>query len=199
MESVDRFYRSYSKYIESYDEDTLFILLNSLHSLNDRLKADHSLDLFDMGEFVVLKAVRNFIHHQDEMSNKLTTFPATKVQSIQTDLAFMCLIMKSDLDEAIEGIPKKYRKDHAEIIESTVHYYGSVVNLGHVIFNMAAKLMVFLDEHGIKGSSEDFIKNHECMRFDIDNGYSITVSGRIYSHVNKVGKVESALLEAMAS
>ena len=199
MESVDRFYRSYSKYLESYDEDTLFILLNSLHSLNDRLKADRSIDLFEMDEFVVLKAIRNHIHHQDEMRNKLTTFPATKIQQIQTDLAFMCLIMKSDLDEAIEGIHKKFRKDHEEIIDSTVHYYGSVVNLGHVIFNMAAKLLVFLDENGIKGSSEDFLRNHECMRFDIGNGHSITVSGRIYSHVNNVGTIENALLEAIAS
>lgn len=199
MESVDRFYRSYSKYIESYDEDTLFILLNSLHSLNDRLKTDHSLDLFDIEEFVVLKAVRNYIHHQDEMSNKLTSFPATKIKPIQTDLMLMCLIMKSDLDEAIEGIHKKHRMAHKEIIESTVHYYGSVVNLGPVIFNMAAKLMVFLDKHNIKGSSEDFIKNYECMRFDIDNGHSITVSGRIYSHVNNVGKVEGSLLEAITS
>lgn len=199
MEAVDRFYRSYSKYLENYDEDTLFILLNSLHSLNDRLKTDHSLDLFDIEEFVVLKAVRNYIHHQDEMRNKLTSFPATKIKPIQTDLIFMCLIMKSDLDAAIEGIEKKYRKFHQEIIESTVHYYGSVVNLGPVIFNMAAKLMVFLDENDIKGSSEDFIRNHECMRFDIDNGHSITVSGRIYSDVNNVSKIEGALLEAIAS
>ena len=199
MESVDRVYRSYSKYIESYDEDTLFILLNSLHSLNDRLKTDHSLDLFDIEEFVVLKAVRNYIHHQDEMRNKLTSFPAKKIKPIQTDLMLMCLIMKSDLDEAIEGIHKRHRMAHKDIIESTVHYYGSIVNLGPVIFNMAAKLMVFLDEHNIKGSSEDFIRNYECMRFDIDNGHSITVSGRIYSHVNSVGKVEGALLEAIAS
>ncbi len=188
MESVDRFYRSYSKYLESYDEDTLFIVLSSLHSLNDRLKTDHSLNLFDMDEFVVLKAIRNYIHHQGEISCKLTTFPATKIQSIQTDIAFMCLIMKSDIDKAIEGIPKKYRKEHEAIIESTVHYYGSVVNLGPVIFNMAAKLMVFLDENSIKGSSEDFIKNYECMKFDIDNGHSITVSGRIYGHINNVGR-----------
>ncbi len=198
MEAVDRFYRSYSKYLESYDEDTLFILLNSLHSLNDRLKSDHSVDLFGIEEFVVLKTIRNYIHHQDEMMNKLTSFPATKVQPIQTDLMFMCLIMKSDLDEAIEGIHKKYREAHKETIERIVHYYGSVVNLGPAIFNMAAKLMVLLDENDITGTSEDFIRNHDSMRFDIDNGHSITVSGRIYSHVNNVGKVETALLEAIS-
>ena len=199
MESVDRFYRSYSKYLESYDEDALFIFLNSLHSLNDRLKSDHSLDLFEMDEFVVLKAIRNYIHHQGEISSKLISFSAANVQPIQTDLAFLCLIMKSDLDEVIEGIHKKFRKDHEEIIGSTVHYYGSVVNLGHVIFNMAAKLMVFLDENAIKGSSKDFLRNQECMKFDMENGLSITVSGRIYSHVNNVGKVEDALLEAIVS
>jgi hypothetical protein len=106
--------------------------------------------------------------------------------------------MKSDLDEAIEGIHKKYRETHREIIESIVHYYGTVVNLGPVIFNMAAKLMVILDRNGINGSSTAFISNHECMRFDIDNGHSITASGKIYSHVNNIGKVEGILLKAIA-
>lgn len=199
MVSVDRFYRSYSKYLECYDEDTLFILLNSLHSLNDRLKSDHSLDLLKIEEFIVLKAIRNYIHHQDEMKNKLSSFPASKIKLIQTDLMFMCLIMKSDLDSAIEGISKKFRESQKEIIERLVHYYGSIVNIGHVIFNMAAKLMVFLDKNGIKGESEDFMRNHECMTFDINNGHSITVSGRLYSHINNVRKIEKVLIEATKS
>lgn len=199
MPSVDRFFRSYTKYLEDYDEDSLFVLLNSLHSLNDRLKSEYKVDFFDIDEFIVLKAVRNYIHHQSEMKNCLTSLSATKIMPIQTDLMFMCLIMKSDLDKSIAGITSKFRGSHKEIIENTVHYYGSVVNIGHVIFNMAAKLMVVLDQNGIKGKSDDYLRNYEGMVFDIENGHSITVSGRIFGHVNNVGEVENILLRAIHS
>jgi len=202
MQSVDRFFRSYSKYLESYDEDSLFVLLNSLHSLNDRLKAEYEINLFKIDEFIVLKAIRNYIHHQSEMKNCLTSFPATEIMPIQTDLMFMCLIIKSDLDNSIEGIASKFRNSHKEKIENTVHYYGSVVNIGHVIFNMAAKLMDLLDQNSIQGESEEYYRNYECMTFDKENGHSITVSGKLYGYVgytDDVGEVEGVLLRIINS
>jgi hypothetical protein len=198
MESVDRFYRSYSKYLEYYDNDSLFMLFNSLHSLNDRLKSEYDLNLFEIEEFIVLKAIRNYIHHQGEMLNKLTSSTITKIQPIQTDLMFMCLIMKPDLEKAINEIPNKFRDEHKKVIENHVHFYGSVVNIGHVIFNMAAKLMVFLDKNSIEGKSDEYTKNFNCMVFDIENGHSITVSGRLYTHINNTtGKIEDILLRAI--
>ena len=199
MESVDRFYRSYSKYLENYDSDSLFILLNSLHSLGDKLKTDKDLDLLEVDEFVVLKTIRNHLHHQSEMHNILTTIPVDKINNIQTDLLFMCLIYKTDIDESIKPVFKKYKTRTKNIIYKTVHFYGNVVNISHVIFNMAAKLMVILDENNIEGKSKEYLDNYECMMFDINNGHSITVSGKIYSSVNNIGKIEDILFNILKS
>ena len=199
MEAVDRFYRSYSKYLESYDSDSLFILLNSLHSLGDKLKTDSGVDLLKLDEFVTLKTIRNHLHHQTEMHNIFTTVPANKISDIQTDLPFMCLLYTSDINDAIEEISKKYKNRTKEIINNTVHFYGNVVNISHVIFNMAAKLMVILDKNNIVGKSKEYLENHECMMFDINNGHSITVSGKIYSHIGNVGKIDDILLNVLKS
>ena len=197
MESVDRFYRAYSKYLHSYDNDSLFNLLNSLHSLSDKLKSDFCVDLLKMNEFVTLKTIRNHLHHQSEMNNALTTIPLEEITPLQTDLLFMCLIAKDDLDSSIEGVSKKYIQQTKAIIYKTVHFYGHVVNISHVIFNMAAKLMVILGENKISGVSKEYLYNHERMVFDISNGYSVTVCGKIYSSINNVGKIEDILLKVI--
>lgn len=199
MEAVDRFYRSYSKYLISYDSDSLFILLNSLHSLGDKLKTYKNLGLLEIDEFITLKTVRNHMHHQKEMHNTLTTVPVNQISNIQTDLLFMCLIYKTDIDESIEVVSNKYKEKTKDIIYKTAHFYGEVVNISHVIFNMAAKLMVILDKNNIEGKSNEYLENYESMMFDINNGHSITVSGKIYSSVNNDGKIEGILLNVLKS
>lgn len=199
MEAVDRFYRSYSKYLVNYDSDSLFILLNSLHSLSDKLKTDKDVDLLEIDEFVTLKTIRNHIHHQTEMHNILTTVPADKISHIQTDLLFMCLMYKTDIDDSIEAILNKYKEKTKDIIYKTVHFYGDVVNISHVIFNMAAKLMVILDKNNIEGKSKEYLENYESMMFDINNGHSITVSGKIYTSANNVGKIQDILFNVLKS
>lgn len=199
MEAIDRFYRSYSKYLVNYDSDSLFILLNSLHSLGDKLKTDKNIDLLEVDEFVVLKTIRNHIHHQSEMHNILTTVPVDKISNIRIDLLFMCLIYKADIDNSIEAVQIKYKQRTKDIIYKTAHFYGSVVNISHVIFNMAAKLMVILDKNNIEGKSKEYIENYESMMFDVSNGHSITVSGKIYTSVNNVGKIQDILFNALKS
>ena len=199
MEAVDRFYRSYSKYLVNYDSDSLFILLNSLHSLGDKLKTDKNIDLLEIDEFITLKTIRNHIHHQTEMHNILTTVPVDKISNIQTDLIFMCLIYKTDIDDSIEAVQNKYKESTKDIIYKTVQIYGNVVNISHLKFNIAANLMVILDKNNIEGKSKEYIENYESMMFDVNNGHSITVSGKIYTSVNNVGKIQDVLFNALKS
>ncbi len=199
MEAVDRFYRSYSNYLRNYDNDSLFILLNSLHSLGDKLKTDNNIDLLTMDEFVTLKTIRNHLHHQADIHNISTSIPIEKISPILIDLAFMCLLYTSDINDAINDVQKKYRNKTKDIINNTVHFYGNVVNISHVIFNMAAKLMVVLEENGIAGKSDEYQRNYDCMMFDINNGHSITVSGKIYGHIGNIKKIGDILLNEMQS
>ncbi|CAC9595159.1 hypothetical protein [uncultured Gammaproteobacteria bacterium] len=199
MEAVDRFYRLYSKYLESYDSDSLFNLLNSLHSLGDKLKTDNDIDLLKLDEFVTLKTIRNHLHHQTKMRNIFTTIPVDKISGIHTDMVFMCLLYTSDINDSIEEVSNKYRSETKDIINNTVHFYGDVVNISHVIFNMAARLMVLLDKNNIVGISKGYLENYKCMMFDINNGHSITVSGKIYSNIGNVGTIDEILLNTLKS
>ncbi|VVS90988.1 hypothetical protein [Desulfoluna spongiiphila] len=191
MESVDRFYRLYMKYVHEYDFDSLFNLLNALHSLNDKLKLikKHKVNLYDFEEFLTLKAIRNYLYHQEDARNRLIVAPISPDMPFQTDLAILCLITKSDLDAAINGIEKRFRKDHKEIINKMVHFYGDTVNISHVIFNMASKLILFLNENGIHGKSEEYLENKMAVESDINNDYSITVSGKLYGPVGTINRL----------
>jgi len=199
MESVDRFYRSYLKYLNQYDGDTLFILLNSLHSLNHKLMSEHKIDLFKTNEFITLQTIRNHLHHESEITNKLTTIPVSNKLNIETDLIFLCLMNKHDLETSIDNIKNKHKEKHREIINKTVHCYGSIINIGHVIFNMAAKLIIILNKNKIKGKSEEYFKNYNAVMSDISNNYSITISGKIFTQANNVSEIEGALRNIIKS
>lgn len=198
MEAVDRFYRNYSKYLNEYSNDSLYNLLNSLHSLNDKLKSDYQIDLFKMDEFITLKTIRNYLHHKGELVSKLTIVPITEEMSIRTDLAVMCLMTKKELDLTIIEIKNlSHRKEQQEKIYNTVHLYGDVVNIAHVIFNMAAKLMEFLSGHNIKGKSKEYDENYECYLFDTNNGYSITIDGKLYGGISFSGDIGNILMSLL--
>ena len=70
-----------------------------------------------------------------------------------------------------------------------VHFYGDTVNISHVIFNMASKLILFLNENGVHGKSEEYLENKLAVESDINNDYSITVSGKLYGPAGTINKL----------
>jgi hypothetical protein len=48
-----RFFKFYRAHCDAHDLDTLFILLNAAHSLNDRLKKDVGENFYHLDEFIV--------------------------------------------------------------------------------------------------------------------------------------------------
>lgn len=70
---IDRYFESSFelmdvRYKEKRDGNTLYTFLNNLHSLNDRLEKDFSINLLDFPEFKFLKHLRNYYHHEGEVS-----------------------------------------------------------------------------------------------------------------------------------
>lgn len=61
----ERFFRLYNKFCTQQDADSLFNLLNAIHSLNDRLNKSSGDNFFQNNEFISIKALRNLFHHQD--------------------------------------------------------------------------------------------------------------------------------------
>ena len=77
-----RFFRLYHKHCVSPDPDTLFNLLNGIHSLNDKLNSSRKENFFKCSEFIALKALRNLFHHQEELINALRIIPVNDLPPI---------------------------------------------------------------------------------------------------------------------
>lgn len=65
--AVARLCRAYIAFLAEPNKDALFNWSNSLHSMHDRVPTAMKSDLFERGEFVALKALRNHFHHGGEV------------------------------------------------------------------------------------------------------------------------------------
>ncbi len=120
----ERFFRQYYKHCTAPDNDTLFNFLNSAHSLNDKIEKSHGKGFFDIEEFTVVKALRNIFHHEGELINEVRVIPVEELPPITTDLAFLCLVPSSLIEQSFESIPKKYREKEEKIISSKVRSFS---------------------------------------------------------------------------
>lgn len=82
------------------DLDTLHNLLNALHSLNDRLDKAVGRDLHEIEEFVTLKVLRNFAHHQEEVRANVRIVPTPA----QSDLMTMCIVRRDQVERAVANV-----------------------------------------------------------------------------------------------
>ena len=69
--AANRFFRAYYRHSTVPDEDTLFDLLNALHSLNDKLGKFAGIDLRGSAFFTVLRKLRNLFHHEAELLHEV--------------------------------------------------------------------------------------------------------------------------------
>lgn len=105
-----RLFRAYEAHSRAAGPDTLFNTLTAMHSLNDKLKKADVQDFEHLEEFAALKALRNFMHHQDEMNANVRVLPSPAV----SDLAYLCAAMYDhrDCSRALKTIPGKPRANH---------------------------------------------------------------------------------------
>ena len=102
----ERFFRLYHRHCVSPDDDTLFNLLNAIHSLNDKLHKATSDNFFDCHEFIMLKALRNLFHHEAELINEVRSISVANLP-ISTDLMFLCLVPSNLVFKSIDRLDKK--------------------------------------------------------------------------------------------
>jgi hypothetical protein len=193
--ATERFFRQYYKHCTAPDSDTLFNFLNAAHSLNDKLSKSHNKGFFDIEEFSAIKALRNIFHHDGELISNVRVIPANDLPPISTDLLFLCLVPSKHIEQSIESIAKKYREKEEGIIRSVVHWYGSVTNINPCIYNFAVKVYEMIAREGIKVVGKDFEEIENSYNFEIENGYSHYVTGKITC---SVGDTEDVLRVAFA-
>ncbi len=195
--AAERFFRLYKSHTVATNTDTLFVLLNAIHSLNDRLKKSVDINFFDVDEFVALKALRNLFHHEQELISEVRAIPVIEDMPIYSDLLIMCLTPSSLVLQAIE-MEEKWRPENRPRIEGALKWYGSVVDINPAIFNFAVHAYEKLRKAGVSMEDDAIATFEASYQYEEDNGFSHFVSGDIYCRAGDVTKVlRSIYLDAI--
>lgn len=190
--AADRYFRCYEAHCVKPDEDTLFNLLNALHSLNDKLQKSCDVDFFAVHEFVALQALRNLFHHKGELLSEIRMVVPQDFLLI-TDLGFLCLVPRNLAEEAIAEIPKKWKAEDEPIVRSVFKWYKNVVNINPCIFNFSVHVFEKCEELGFDLTSSGYEMLKESYEFEVQNGYPHFVTGDISCHVGNIDAVISTV------
>jgi len=192
----ERFFRLYRWHCVKPDKDTLFNLLNSVHSLNDRLRKATGEHFFNCNEFVALKALRNLLHHEAELVNEVRIIPVEKLPPVSTDLLLLCLVPSRLVLLSFEQLNRKRRAHEEEVVRSTLKWYGNVVNINPCVFNFAVHAFEKLRASGVQIDGGEYAEFQASYEFEEESGQSHFITGDIICHA---GSVEEVLAVAFAN
>lgn len=192
----ERFFRLYHGHCVEPDKDTLFNLLNSIHSLNDRLRKATGEHFFNCNEFVALKALRNLFHHEAELVTEVRIIPVEKLPPVSADLLFLCLVPNRLVLLSFEQLDRKRRTHEEEAIRSTLKWYGNVVNINPCVFNFAVHAFEKLKALGVQIDGNEHAEFQASYEFEEEAGHSHFITGDIICHA---GSVEEVLAVAFAN
>lgn len=182
--AADRFFRLYSKHCMEPDEDTLFALLNALHSFNDKFRSANMGSLFDSTNFIALKALRNLFHHETELLHEIKIIPARDLPAITTDLVVVCLVERSLVERAA-----RHNKNEQDRVMSAFKWYGSIANIQPSVFNVAVDVFEAIQPLDPTPSSSSYLDFEASYEFEETNGHAHRVTGDILSHACDVDEV----------
>jgi len=191
--AAGRLFRLYYRHCNDPDPDTLFQLLTALHSLNDRLKEFSGNDLHGIEEFIALKALRNFMHHQEEVEANVRIIPRPVAM---TDLAFMCIVRREKVERAICNVIPKYRDQTRTACEGCFKWYGQAVNLNPCIFNCVVRVYEHLMSEGVPIPEKDITDFRDDYEAEEKEGLSHFVSGNLSVGIGEISRTY-AEIEAM--
>jgi hypothetical protein len=182
--ATDRFFRLYSKQCLEPDEDTLFALLNALHSFNDKLRKSVKDGLFGSVEFVALKSLRNLFHHEAELLHEVKIIPAMNLP-IVSDLMILCLVERSLVEQAA----RFGKKDDPDKVIGAFRWYGAIANIQPCIFNAAVDVYEAIQPLGLTLTSTAYQEFDASYQIEEDRGHSHRISGVIACRAGDVGEV----------
>lgn len=189
--AAGRLFRAYGQHVQGPTPDTLFGILTAMHSLNDRLRAAAGRDLHSIEEFVALKALRNFAHHQEEVSANVRLVPTPAY----SDLAQMCLVRRDQVERAIEGTEPRWRDQTRAACVAKFHWYGQAVNINPCLFNFVVRAYELLRELGVQPPAADVAPLEASYRMEEEQGHSHYVDGGLTA---PLGQIEGLLSEMVA-
>lgn len=193
--AAERFFRFYHAHCVAPDLDTLFSLLESAHSLNDRLKIAAGIDFLDIQDFKALKCLRNYFHHQEELRHSVRVVPIGNYP-IVTDLAFLCLVPREIVVAAIEGTMPRHQESVRQSCQNSFHWYGPVVNINPCIFNFVVSAYERLQTTSVPLSGDAVEEFEAIYQFEDESGLSHFVDGKLST---SAGSIDELLVSVMGA
>lgn len=187
--AAGRLFRNYERHCIEAGPDTLFDVLTAMHSLNDRLKNSVGRDFHQIEEFIALKTLRNFAHHQEEVRANVKVIPSPAF----SDLMILCIVRRDQVERAIEGTEKRWRDTTRAACERTFHWYGAAVNINPCLFNFVVHAYETLLAAGMTIPSEDVAALAESYEREAEQGHSHLVDGRLNMRAADVEAVLSRI------
>ncbi len=185
--AAGRLFRVYERHCQEPGPDTLFEVLTAIHSLNDRLKKATGRDLHEIEEFIALKVLRNFAHHEEEVLANVRMIPVPAY----SDLFCMCIVRRDQVERAIENVKKKWRDGSRAACEAQFHWYGEAVNINPCLFNLVVRIYELLLTIEVFPPEEDVASMQESYEFEEAEGHSHYVGGRLTANVAELDAVLS--------
>lgn len=148
--------------------------------------------MFDLPEYIALKALRNYFHHQSEVQNVLRIKHLDGLAA-PTDLLYACLVSEDSCREALQGVASKYRDKTEEAFCEVFKVWGRVIDINPCIFNCVAKVFILLADRGLKGTSKEYNEFVGSFVFETENGYSHFVTGGFSVHPANINQLISSM------
>ena len=193
--AAGRLFRAYERHCQGPSLDSLFETLTAIHSLNDRLKNAISRDLHEFEEFIALKVLRNFAHHEDEVRANVRVIPAPA----HSDLLFMCIIRRDQVVRAIENVEKKWRDASRAACEAQFHWYGDAVNINPCLFNLMVRIYEMLLAVEVSPPEEDIASFDRSYQFEKEQGHSHYVDGHLTGHAAALDSILPQVIAELPS
>lgn len=184
-DAAGRLFRAYERHCLTPDPDTLFTTLEALHSLNDRLEKATGRGLLEIEEFVALKALRNFMHHEDELHANVRVIPTPAL----SDVIHMCIVRRDQVERAIEGVNKNYRDESRAACHAHFHWYGDAVNINPALFNAVVRAYELLVAVEISPPDDVVVSFVTSYAYEAELGLSHYVDGRLTANAAAVSAI----------
>jgi hypothetical protein len=188
--AVERYFRAYFRHSTAADRDSLFALLNTLHSLNDKLVGALGRDLHGSAPFTVLRKLRNLFHHRDELIHEIRLVRVEDVPDLIGDLAVVCLVPRALI---LKSLDREKNPAVRKSVVATLRWYGDVADIEPCVFNAAVDVYETVTEAGLELAAPEFDAFRKSYERETRQGLDHRIAGLISCKAGDAGLVVERL------
>lgn len=170
---IDRYFHSQFELLDMTKENerdinTLYSYLNNLHSTADKLKNTFDSDIKNYPEFKILRMVRNYFHHIDDVDEIRLYFLADEStivshsQHVLIPLEILAKSLKSFIDN---NTVKKSNRNYQRKKEFIDNEFDSIAEIFDYTADLLAKLDLFCDNPRLRLDGKVYTLGFDMYKF----------------------------------